>query len=95
MPSGLAVPFDEQKKYMVLDRRSAGEELVFTFELPQRTMKTKVGHIDTTITVRGNEVVAFDPPGKYYPFWCYKKVNQDKVPEVLRSYFIPDKKISW
>jgi hypothetical protein len=95
LPSGRAVPFDKQEKYLVLDKRSAGEELVFTFELPQQTIKTKVGHIDATITLRGNEVVAFDPPGKYYPFWQNKKVNQGRIPEVFRTYFIPDKSISW
>jgi hypothetical protein len=92
---GGEVRFKLNQGYLYIAKRSAGEQLTFRFDLPERTIRTRVGHIDATMTLRGNEVVAFDPPGKNYPFWKDKDVRRDTLPEVLRTYFIPDRSIEW
>ena len=54
----------------------------------------RIGHMDATVTFRGNEVVDFDPPGEVGPLWMNKRVGQG-TPEVGRTYFIPDDVVHW
>ena len=54
----------------------------------------QVGHIEATVTLRGNEVVDFDPPGNIGPMWQGKPV-QNGVSEIARTYFIPNEVVRW
>ena len=66
-----------------------------TFDLPERTVRMPGGHIDATVTLRGNEVVAFDPPGDVGPLWQNKPAARATAPELARTYFVPAETVHW
>jgi hypothetical protein len=92
--SGETVAFNHDGPYVTISERSVGDELQLTFDLPERTVPMQVGHMDATVTLRGNEVVDFDPPGKVGAMWQDKPV-QNGVSEIARTYFIPNQVVRW
>lgn len=93
-PSGETVAFNHDGPYATISQRTVGEELLLTFDLPERTTRMQVGHIEATVTLRGNEVVDFDPPGNIGPMWQGKPVHNG-VSEIGRTYFIPNEVVRW
>jgi hypothetical protein len=56
-------------RYAQIGKVGRGQTVVVTFPISERTEKRRIEGYDYTFIVRGNDVVAADPSGKYCPFY--------------------------
>ena len=52
-----------------LGQAEAGQKIIVSFPIATKTVKDRLGLADYTLTVKGNTVVAIDPPGKNCPLY--------------------------
>jgi hypothetical protein len=60
------------------------------FPLPERTQQETIGARQYTLTLKGNDVVAIDPAGKYCPYYQREKYRQGKVQWKSLERFVSD-----
>jgi hypothetical protein len=74
---------------------AAGQTVVMTFPISERTEKRRIEKFDYTFVIRGNDVVQVDPPGKYCPFYQrgHYRTDQPLYQKVTR--FISPQELQW
>jgi len=68
---------------------------MMTFPISERTEKVRVVGRDYTLVIRGNEVVAVEPPGKYFPLYQrgHYRTGQPLYQKITR--FVTDEHFDW
>jgi len=82
-------------RYAGLGSVKAGARAAFTFPVPERTEKTVANGQECTMTLRGDTVVAVDPPGKQFPLYQREHYRGDTAPRVTFERFVPAKAVAW
>jgi hypothetical protein len=82
-------------RYANLGGAEAGEVLVVTFPISERTRKEKIGVSHYTLVLKGNTVVSIDPPGENGPLYqrAQYRANQARWRKVSR--FVPEESLAW
>jgi hypothetical protein len=93
--NGKVVKFEIERRYVVLPKVKAQDLVAFTFPITTRTVKEKIGEGEYTMEIKGNTVVAIDPPGNYYPLYQRSHFceNETRFREIQR--FVPQTSIKW
>ena len=76
---GAGRPVTWDGRYVRLGAAAAGERLVVTFPVGERTVHERIGGIDCTLTLRGTTVVAVDPPGTVCPLYQRAALRAEKA----------------
>jgi len=63
----VAQPILWDGRYVDLGAAVSGDVITVTFPIRERTVHAQIGEGFYTLTLKGNEVVAIDPPGKKLP----------------------------
>jgi hypothetical protein len=66
-----------------------------TFPIAERTVKETIGAVPYTLTIKGNTVVAIDPPGQYGTFYQRAGYRKDRAPMRKIQRFVPDQTLVW
>lgn len=82
-------------RYARVGSVQAGDRVELTFPMRERLVRRRIGGINATLTIKGNTVVAFDPPGKNYPLYqrSHYQKGQVRWKEVTR--FVSEEEIDW
>ncbi len=78
-------------RYLRVENLQPGDQVVFTFPVPERTLNRVIARWPYRLTMRGSQVVAIDPPGRGYPL--YREQPQGKLLEKER--FVATKRVVW
>jgi hypothetical protein len=82
-------------RYAQLGAVEKGDMVVVTFPISSRQVKTRIGGIDYNLEIKGNEVIAIDPQGKWWPIYQKEQYRQNQVRWVRRERFVSSEKIAW
>ena len=93
--NGVTRKFNWDGRYVNAGTGKAGETLMVTFPIGERTVKEKMGGEDYTLVIKGNTVVSIDPPGKYGPFYQRASYREDKARWRKVKRFAPEEEIRW
>lgn len=77
-----------QGRYAQVGGVKPGDAVTLTFPISERTVKETLYGTEYTMTIKGNSVVAMDPPGKYYPFYQRAHYRENEVRWVKRKQFV-------
>jgi hypothetical protein len=86
--NGVTRPLSATGRYVLVGRVEPGDAVSVTFPISERTVRTTIGGEPYTLVIKGNDVVAIDPPGTWYPFYQRGRYRQDKVAWVMRDRFV-------
>jgi hypothetical protein len=78
-----------------LEAAQTGDRISVKFPISERTMKDRMGGVDYTLTVKGNTVVAIDPPGKNAPLFQRAHLRQNKTLWRTVNRFVSNERIDW
>ena len=81
--------------YIDVGAAQPGDKIEVTFPIAERLVVEKIGGVHYTMTIKGNTVVAIDPPGKIRPLYQRATYRQLKAPWVERERFVSAERISW
>ena len=83
-------------RFVELGAVKASDKVTLTFPISERTVKEKVGPETYTLVVRGNTIVAIDPPGKNVPIYQDRqKYRKGEVAWLKTRRFVSDETIAW
>ena len=82
-------------RYIEIGPVQAGSTVVVQFPIEQRQVKETVGAVDYTYTVKGNTVVAVDPPGEGCPIYQRDQYRQNKAPWRKVERFVSDEDVHY
>lgn len=79
---------DFQGRYAQAGYAQVGDVVTIVFPISERTVEANIGGVSYTLVIKGNDVIAIDPPGKWHPF--YQRAHYRKaVRWVTRERFTP------
>lgn len=89
------LPLTWRERYVELGALKKGQTMSLRFPIAERTVKEKMGGVEYTLIVRGNTVVAVDPPGKICPLFQrdYYRSDTPRMKQVKR--FVADKTVEY
>lgn len=92
---GKARPLTFEGRYAIVGKVDNGQTAVMKFPISERTVKESIQGTEYTFVVRGNDVVAVDPPGKYRPLYQrgMYRTGQPTFRKVNR--FVADENFDW
>jgi len=90
-----ARPFRWEGRYVNVGNAVAGEIAVLSFPISERTVRERVGGADYTFTIKGNTVVAVDPPGSVCPLFRRERYRQTETPWRQVERFVASEPIRW
>jgi hypothetical protein len=84
-----------QGRYAQVGEVERGQTVLVTFPISERTEKRRIQGYDFSFIVRGNDVVAVDPPGKYSPLYQrgHYRTGRPLYQKVTR--FISAQDVAW
>ena len=82
-------------RYVNLGAAHPGDRIEVTFPISVGTIREKVAGKDYALTVKGNTVVAIDPPGHNCPLFQREHFRQDKAPWQTVSRFVTAERVVW
>jgi hypothetical protein len=77
-------------RYLEVGECAPQSNVSITFPISERTQQESIGARAFTLTLKGNDVVAIDPPGKYCPFYQRQKYRQGTVQSRELQRFVSD-----
>jgi len=82
-------------RYAVVGDVKPGEVVTLRFPIAERTEKVWIEKRQYTLVIKGNDIVAIDPPGKACPLYdrSHYRMNRTRWKEQLR--FAPAEEIEW
>ncbi len=87
--------FTWEGRYLNLGSAVPGEMLTVTFPISTRHVTETIGKIACTLEIKGNTVVAIDPPGKNGPLYERAYFRGSEAPMRKVERFVPDDPIKW
>jgi len=73
----------------------AGDTLVVTFPIGERTVKEKLGDTVYTLVIKGNTVVSIDPAGKDGALYARANYRENQARWRKTTRFVPEQDILW
>jgi len=82
-------------RYIKVGASSSGDSVEFRFPISTRTVKERLGSADFTLEIKGNTVIAIDPPGNNGALYqrAHFRANEETWRKIER--FVPEDNISW
>ena len=77
-------------RYLEVGECTPRSKVSITFPISERTQQETIGARPYTLTLKGNDVVAIDPPGKYCPYYQRQKYRQGTVEWKQVQRFVSD-----
>lgn len=93
--SGIVRDLTFAGRYAQVGAVGAGDLVVLTFPISERTVETSIGGKPYTLIIKGNDVVSIDPPGKLCPIYQRAHYRENQVRWVMRGRFVADDAINW
>ena len=84
-----------QGRYLSLGGANAGDAIAVTFPIEERTVREFVGDAIYTLVIRGNSVVAVDPPGAHGPLYQRAHYREGKTRWRRIERFVPSRQVYW
>ena len=73
-----------------------GHLVALTFPISERTVKATIGAAPYTMVIKGKDVVAITPSGKWCPFYQRAHYRENRVRWVERERFVPrEEEVKW
>jgi hypothetical protein len=82
-------------RYVQVGEVRKGDQVVMQFPIHEQTQRVVVEKQVYTITRRGNDVVAIDPPGQNWPSYQRGHYRTGETLWRQAHCFVPDKEIQW
>jgi hypothetical protein len=88
-------PLAFESRYAQIGEVCAGEKVVFEFPITEKTETLTVEKQDYKVTIRGNDVVHIDPPGRNWPLYQkgHYRSGETLWKDVTR--WVPQEEIPW
>jgi hypothetical protein len=83
-------PINWTGRYLEVGECAPQNQASITFPISERTQQETMGARQYTLTLKGNDVVAIDPPGKYCPYYQRQKYRQGTVQWKEVQRFVSD-----
>ena len=68
---------------------------MISFPIAERTVKERIGGVNFTMVVKGNTVVAIDPPGKNCPLYLRAKYRKNQTLTKNVNRFASEQAVEW
>jgi hypothetical protein len=88
-------PLRGEGRYVDLGNVAAGDRVALSFPIAERTVRQRVAGADYTFTIKGNTVVAVDPPGSVCPLFRRERCRQSETPWRQAERFVASEPIRW
>jgi hypothetical protein len=82
-------------RYVNVGPGKSGDRMVLTFPISTRTVRETIGNVPYTLTIKGNTVIAIDPPGKVGPLYRRAYFSSPKAPMRKAQRFVSSESIPW
>jgi hypothetical protein len=82
-------------RYAVVGAVNPRQDVHLHFPIRERIVETDIEKQHYLLTIRGNDVVRIDPPGRYCPFYQRDYYRQGKVLWEKAERFVSDEDIAW
>ena len=86
---------DWRGRYAELGAVRPGDVATITFPLPERTETVWIEKERYTLVLKGYDVVAIDPPGRYCPLYQRAHYRPNRTRWVERERFVTHRDVSW
>jgi DUF1680 family protein len=93
--NGVSRELNWDGRYINVGAGKAGDTIVVTFPIGERTVKEKLGDRVYTLVVKGNTVVSVDPPGKNGALYARANYRENQVRWRKARRFVPEEEIPW
>jgi hypothetical protein len=80
-------------RYLEVGECAPQDKVWISFPISERTQQETIGARQYTLTLKGNDVVAIDPPGKYCPYYQRQKYRQGSVQWKNVQRFVSDERL--
>ena len=87
--------FSWENRYVDLGPVSRGQRASVTFPIGERAVTERIAGTDYTMLIKGNTIVAIDPPGRNSPLFQREHYRKDKARWREVSRFVSDEDIRW
>jgi hypothetical protein len=77
-----------QGRFVSVGAAKSGDQIRLSFPMVERTVRERMGGTDYTLSLKGNTVVAIDPPGKICPLYERAQYHQHQAPMLERERFV-------
>ena len=77
-------------QYLEVGYFKPGDKVSVAFPIAERTQRETIGGRPYTLTLKGHDVVAIDPPGKYRPYYERDKYRKGKMLWKTVQRFVSD-----
>ncbi len=82
-------------RYANLGEVDKGQTATLTFPISERTERLTIQNRDYKVVVRGNSVVAIDPPGEYFPLYERGHYRGGDTLYMNVKRYVPDDELNW
>jgi hypothetical protein len=82
-------------RYVVVGQVAPHNRVTLTFPISERIEKMRIQGKDYTLTVKGNDVVRIDPPGRYCPLYQRGKYRDKNVHLAKMERFVAKQQLEW
>ena len=82
-------------RYVSPGEIQAGQAVTFAFPNPVREVSTRIGEIDCKLTIKGNTVIAVDPPGRICPIYQRARYAAEQAPMKKIERYAPEQEFEW
>jgi hypothetical protein len=93
--NGVDRGFERRGRYAEIGAVRPGDVVTITFPLSERTETAWIEKERYTLALKGYDVVAIDPPGRYCPLYQRAHFRPNRTRWVERERFVPDREVSW
>lgn len=94
--NGVSRPLQWKGRYVDIGSLIEGDKATLVFPISERTVREKIGPGTFTVTLKGNTVVAIDPPGQDFPIYKGReRYRKGEVQWRRVSRFVPEEEIVW
>ncbi|MFH2038993.1 MAG: hypothetical protein ABIJ65_06105 [Chloroflexota bacterium] len=77
-----------QGRYAQVGPVENGNVVTMVFPISERSVKTTIAGVSYTLIIKGNDVVAIDPPGQWHPFYQREKYRENHAQWINRDRFV-------
>ena len=82
-------------RYAVVDSVSEGDLVQIRFPIAERVKEVEIEKCHYILTMKGNDVVHMDPPGRFCPFYQRDHYREDVVRWKKATRFVSDELLYW
>lgn len=84
-----------EKRYLSVGEAKPGDMITIAFPIPERNVRKNIGTATYSLVLKGNTVVAIDPPGKNGPLYQRAEYRREEVRRRTVKRFISAETLLW